>query len=170
MGDGIRTFTVLLWALCAVNSPSYAQENTSIIEEEAMPQAPTLVYGAAKKENGTMDKVLVEQPAGAPNPLGNPIVSDVPPEDFGNSPEQQAPLSSNETAPSALSSGPNTSGTVPFAPGSPQEASDLGKEFQNTLVEGNGMIYDIQAYPTQDIDVIGNSANPETIYSPNVNP
>ena len=50
------------------------------------------------------------------------------------------------------------------------QAQQLGDKFQNTLMEANGMIYDVQAYPEADIPVIGDSANPKTIYSPNVNP
>ena len=37
-------------------------------------------------------------------------------------------------------------------------------------MEADGMVYDVQAYPTEDLKAIGNSSNPETIYSPNVNP
>ena len=48
-------------------------------------------------------------------------------------------------------------------------SNDLGRDFQNTLLEANGMVYDVQAYPLKDMGVIGNSANPKTIYSPNVN-
>ena len=43
-------------------------------------------------------------------------------------------------------------------------------QFQNTLMEANGMVYDVQAFPEADVPVISDTSNPETIYSPNVNP
>ena len=36
-------------------------------------------------------------------------------------------------------------------------------------MEANGRIYDIQSYPEQDINVMNNPSDPQTIYSPNVN-
>ncbi len=174
MGDGMRTFAVLLWVLCAMNSNSYAQSENTIIEEESNPSAPTMVYGAAKKADGTIDSVLLEQPENAENPLGNPITSDQPPEIIPPAQNHAASVSTSSPAPSSinnLGSGPQG---IPVGqgvlPNSPQAAQALGKDFQNTLVEGNGMIYDIQAYPEQDINVMSNPANPQTIYSPNVNP
>lgn len=180
MGEGMRTLAVLVWALCAVNSNSYAQGNGMIIGEESATDAPTIVYGAAKKADGKTDEVVVEQPENALNPLGNPIPDNQPPEVIGGDSPVQAKgtLQNNNTAPgpqgvSLPATGPQgvpVTANQPVVPGSPQEAVELGKQFQNTLVEGNGMIYDIQAYPAEDLKVLGNPANPQTIYSPNVNP
>lgn len=182
MGEGMRTLAVLVWALCAVNSNSYAQGNGMIIGEESAAGAPTIVYGAAKKADGKSDRVIIEQPEDAPNPLGNPIPVNQPPEVIGGdnpAPVQvkgavqndnMAPDPQGVPLPAAGPQGIPVTANQPVVPGSPQEAVELGKQFQNTLVEGNGMIYDIQAYPTEDLKVLSNPANPQTIYSPNVNP
>ena len=45
----------------------------------------------------------------------------------------------------------------------------LGNDFENTLLEANDRVYDVQSYPEADFKAMGNSANPQTIYSPNVN-
>ena len=52
---------------------------------------------------------------------------------------------------------------------SKKEDAELGKQFRNTLLEANGRVYDIQSYPEQDFMLMNNSAEPQTIYSPNVN-
>lgn len=162
MNEAMRNLAVLVWAVCAINNNSYASDNKMIIAEEAASSAtPTIVYGAAKEKDGGEDEFAVEQAPGAPNPLGEPIeaVADVNKGDalLDTIPEVKMPKNNTE-----MQAGNRV---VP-----PSEAQKLGKDFQNTIEESNGMIYDIQAYPAKDLGVMGDSANPQTIYSPNVNP
>ena len=89
--------------------------------------------------------------------------------------ENDANVSDESAAPASESKGvvkPSTAerpGPVP-QPETPLNSQQLGKDFQNTLMEANGMVYDVQAYPVEDFDAIGDPSNPQTIYSPNVNP
>ena len=164
MGEGIRNFALLLWAACAINSDAHAQTTQAIAEEQL--DAPTEVMAVAKTSEGGDDVFIVEQPKDAPNPLGNPIEADG--EDEISDETMPSDISTN-SLPSELNdkkgAGVNDNNVVPES-----QAQQLGNKFQNTLMEANGMIYDVQAYPEADIPVIGDSANPETIYSPNVNP
>lgn len=161
MGEGIRNFALLLWAACAINNDAYAQTTQAITEEQL--DAPTEVMAVAKTSEGGDDVFIVEQPKDAPNPLGNPIVEN---ENNKNNQKQDnfLPVSSPEIM-KKEKNGADTNEVVPES-----QAQQLGDKFQNTLMEANGMIYDVQAYPEADIPVIGDSANPKTIYSPNVNP
>ena len=116
---------------------------------------PTVFYGAAKTSDGKEKVFVVEQPKNAPNPLGNPIVGpDKPVEVFGN----LDGLRDNQSQ-------SNISDT--------QEASEnqnnLGEAFENTLLEANGRVYDVQSYPKADFKAMENPSDPKTIYSPNVN-
>lgn len=157
MNEGFRNLALLVWALCAVNSNSYASDNKIVIAEEMTQESPTIVYGAAKKADGEVDEVVVEQPQNGPNPLGNPIVI---PEKY----EAQAKVATPE--------GKRFSASSPQSTGNEEAPNPqaLGKDFQNTLLEANGMVYDVQAYPEKDLKAIGNPSEPATIYSPNVNP
>ena len=116
---------------------------------------PTIVYGAAATPEGGQNVFVVEQPENAPNPLGDPLVSSDKPvkvydiDDAKNATENSA---SNSSA------GVNE-----------QSAKNLGDDFQNTLMEANGRVYDVQSYPVQDFKAMENPSNPQTIYSPNVN-
>ena len=157
LGEGIRNFAVLLWTVCAINSEAYAQTSQTIGEEQM--DTPTEVMAIAKTSAGDDDVFIVEQPKGAPNPLGNPIAAN------GEKIVESAGFVSETSNPETNTEVNNRNVVVP-----PSEAQKLGKDFQNTLEEANGMIYDVQSYPEADIPVISDSANPETIYSPNVNP
>lgn len=136
MNEGFRNLALLVWALCAVNSNSYAQDSATVITEESSTSAPTIVYGAARKADGETDEVLIEQPAGAPNPLGNPLP---------DAAEQQQPQAVTEPV-----SGGNADNApaaaepmqdVPNVQGQPVvSAPKLGQEFQNTLMEADGMV------------------------------
>lgn len=180
MNEGLRNLTVLLWALCAVNNNSYASDSNIVIAEEAAQNDPTIIYGSARKSANEVDSVILEQPANAGNPLGNPIVlNDTPTApvvttNVGANANvakpvvnvggpQGIPVVGNGIGPVADGSGPQG---VPVVPNS---AAQLGNQFQNTVEEANGMVYDTQAYPVEDLDVMENSSNPQTIYSPNVN-
>lgn len=162
MVNGMRNVALLVWAACAMNSEALAQNKPGIAEEttsESTVQGPTVVFGAAATAAGGEDAVVVEQPAGAANPLGNPIPEQVvaqPAVTESNADAEAAPVNETENS--------EENKAV-----SPAAAEKLGKDFQNTLMEANGMVYDVQAYPEADLPVIGDPANPETIYSPNVN-
>ena len=137
---------------------------------------PTVVFGAAATPDGEQNTFVVEQPEGAPNPLGDPIAgSNTPPQVFDVPAEMsnQVQSSSDQSIPQPIED-PNALNeqnmVEPSVSNNPTaEAQSLGEDFQNTLTEANGRIYDIQSYPEQDVNVMGNSSEPQTIYSPNVN-
>ena len=143
----------IVWALFAM-----AQE------PEKNDYPPTVIFGAAATATGGQNEFVVEQPDGAPNPLGDPIdVSDTPPQ-VADIPEEMSNRSVRQNADDAVSQqAAQSQGNLPA------ESQALGKDFQNTLLEANGRVYDVQSYPEQDFNLIGNPANPQTIYSPNVN-
>lgn len=164
MSEAMRNLIVLMWAVCAINTEAFASSQPGISEETAAQNAaaPTVVFGEAQTPDGKEDAVLVEQPENAPNPLGNPIPEQI--EDAG-----EASVVSGRQDKQVLRSGENPAEESNAAV-RPSAAKQLGGKFQNTLMEANGMVYDVQAYPEADLPVIGDPANPETIYSPNVNP
>lgn len=163
MSEAIRNLALLVWAVSAINSNAYAETKPGIMEETAAESAassPTVVFGAAATPNGEENTFVVEQPENAANPLGDPIPEQIAPQPAAES--VAAPVKAQETTVDSEETGNKVV--------APSAAEKLGKDFQNTLMESNGMVYDIQAYPEADLPVINNSANPETIYSPNVNP
>ena len=114
----------------------------------------TIIYSSAATQDGKQNVFIVEQPKDAPNPLGNPIPNpNKPVEVFGNVYNKADDLTQPDTA--------NTTAN--------QQQQNLGNDFENTLLEANDRVYDIQSYPTADFKAMGDSANPKTIYSPNVN-
>ena len=153
--------------------------NIMIFSALAQENSPTVVFGAAATPDGKQNTFMVEQPKDAPNPLGNPITGDnTTPQVFDVSNEMTNQSTSTDNLqpapqpiddPNALSEqntvAPNESSNADL----PQEAQSLGQDFQNTLMEANGRIYDVQSYPEQDINVMDNPSDPQTIYSPNVN-
>ena len=115
---------------------------------------PTFVYGSAKTQDGGQDVFVVQQQDNLVNPLGNPIVEPYKPvEDFGDAYDQNV---DNSQANSNTLENTNSQ-------------KNLGSEFENTLLEANDRVYDIQSYPKADFKAMENPANPITIYSPNVN-
>ncbi len=171
MSEALKNFTLLLWAMCAIHTNAYAGEKQGVAEEndlQTLAEAPTVVYGSAQTASGGEDTFVVEQPDNAPNPLGDPLPEpQTPRKDYTleqNRPSQQAAAENSVVAP-ALGNGPQG---VPVV--GPDSAQELGNQFQNTLTEANGMVYDVQAFPEADMPVISNPSDPETIYSPNVNP
>ena len=171
MSEALKNFTLLLWAMCAIHTNAYAGEKQGVAEEndlQTLAEAPTVVYGSAQTASGGEDTFVVEQPDNAPTPLGDPLPEpQTPPNDYTleqNRPSQQAAAENSVVAP-ALGNGPQG---VPVV--GPDSAQELGNQFQNTLTEANGMVYDVQAFPEADMPVISNPSDPETIYSPNVNP
>ena len=117
-------------------------------------ELPTVVMGEAQNPNGSENVFIVAQPEDAPNPLGDPIV--------GNNQEAKTVINNDIDA-----TGAETKSTENQQP---QNAEQAGKDFENTLLEANGRVYDVQSYPEGDLPLMDNSANPDTIYSPNVNP
>lgn len=117
-------------------------------------EMPTVVMGEAQNPNGSDNVFIVAQPENAPNPLGDPIV--------GNNQEAKTVINNDIDA-----TGAETKSTENQQP---QNAEQAGKDFENTLLEANGRVYDVQSYPEGDLPLMDNSANPDTIYSPNVNP
>lgn len=112
----------------------------------------TIVYGSAATKDNGQNVFIVEQPKDAPNPLGDPIPNqDKPVEVFG------------DVYP------PNTNLTHTNNTATTSNTQNLGNDFENTLLEANDRVYDIQSYPKADFKAMENPAQPETIYSPNVN-
>lgn len=165
MSEMMKNFAMLLWVACAVNSGSRSAYAQGIQEENMQMQAetsPTIVIGKSKRPDGTTDEVVVEQPDNNVNPLGNPLPEVI------EEPGRPATLPTGIKQASPAVAAPQAAEQA--LPDNNASAEDLGKQFQNTLMEANGMVYDVQAYPVQDLKAIGNPSNPETIYSPNVNP
>ena len=147
-------------------SANAAAADTSISNDNS---TPTVVLGEAARPDGGQNIFIVEQPKNLPNPLGDPIVGpNTPPKVFnedssnGNTKNYRSPSNNQwQEAPSVPD---------PIQNLSPQEEGiSLGKDFQNTLMEANDRIYDVQSYPIEDINVMSNPSEPQTIYSPNVN-
>jgi hypothetical protein len=130
---------------------------------------PTVVFGEAARPDGGQNVFVVEQPKNAPNPLGDPIVGpNTPPEVFNEDSDNDN--TKNYPSPSNNQWQEAPSVPEPIQNSSPQEEGlFLGKDFQNTLMEANDRIYDVQSYPIEDINVMSNPSEPQTIYSPNVN-
>ena len=186
MSEALKNLTLLLWAMCAIYTDAYAAEKQGVAEENNLQnaaEAPTIVYGSAQNASGGEDSFVVEQPDGAQNPLGDPLPEpQMPPEDYTLQPNQPSQQTTSEnsaaTTSSSLGNGPQGVPVVGQNANGPQgvpvvgdnSAQELGNQFQNTLMEANGMVYDVQAFPEADVPVISDPSNPETIYSPNVNP
>ncbi len=151
--DGIGLITVIL---------SILSSNLSHAAEQPVNNKPTIVYGTAATPDGKENVFVVEQPKGAPNPLGDPIPTTQPTEVFEPVSESLSPTAAQENPPVEAISPSATENP-------PAEADTLGREFRNTLMEANGMVYDVQAYPEQDFKLMSNPGEPQTIYSPNVN-
>lgn len=126
-------------------------------------EIPTIVYGEAKRSDGGENVFVVEQPKDAPNPLGHPLPNpDNPVEVFG---DEYHPINANTTTNNTFNGETNTGS----AQNQTQTIQNLGKDFENTLLEANGRVYDVQSYPKADFKAMEDPADPATIYSPNVN-
>ncbi len=150
--DGIGLITVVLTIL---SSNVHAAENVN-------DNSPTLVYSSAATADGKENVFIVEQPKDAPNPLGNPLPDTPSPQVV-----QPALATPHSVSISQKQSTDTQNYNVPT--NLPAEDKALGQKFQNTIMEADGMVYDVQAYPTQDLKLMSNPSNPQTIYSPNVN-
>lgn len=137
--------------------------------QEQKDDNPTLVFGSAATPDGSQNMFLVEQPKNAPNPLGNPIVVTPETENSGEMPNEANTSAASQSPDNAPNVADEVKGVGTPNPNPATEAEALGKDFENTLMEANGRVYDIQSYPEADLKVMDNSSDPQTIYSPNVN-
>ena len=145
-----KVIAFMFFLICLSAAPVWAEE------------VPTIVFGEAATPQGGETAVLVEQPKDAPNPLGDPL----PMPD--NLTEDAPEVVSEKTAANVTEAKPEEKPSFPE--NNPVKAAqELGNDFQNTLTEANGRIYDIQSYPEADVGVMSNPSQPETIYSPSVN-
>ncbi len=162
MSEMVKNFAMLLWIACAINNGSSSAHAQGIQEESKMQSdtMPTIVFGKSERSDGEIDEVVVEQSNNNINPLGDPL------------PEVVTESKQTETLPTKNNSElSTTSKPDKMSLSKDVDVTDnLGKQFQNTLMEANGRVYDVQSFPVEDMNAIGNSSNPETIYSPNVNP
>lgn len=127
----------------------------AVIIAKAGDDSPTVVYGAAATPDGGQNVFVVEQSKDAPNPLGDPLPpSNVPPKVYSIDDNENVSTNQNNAENSDMSA---------------NDSKNLGDDFQNTLMEANGRVYDVQSYPMEDFKAMGNPSNPQTIYSPNVN-
>ena len=153
MNEALRNFAVLLWAVCAINSNSYAGSDKPIIQEESQPEAPTVIMGEAMTPSGQFNNVVVEQPADAHNPLGDPIVDD---SNNTNSPAvvNAAPtidVSRQNLVPIASQSAP--SGVLqPGEVALPQPSNQPSNQIENEMYQSGDDIIDVQAFPMNDVN------------------
>lgn len=144
--------------------PALAQTQESIIPQG---KEPTIVYGSAATPSGKNDTYTVEQPADAPNPLGNPIVPDANPQPIypDNVQEGTSPTNSSATTDTNTMGPDETPDTLspmsivnqsaeqnpaPFSESPEQQQNQI----QNTLYQGGNRIYDVQSFPVNDINEI----------------
>lgn len=142
--------------------PALAQTQESIIPQG---QDPTIVYGSAATASGKNDTYIVEQPADAPNPLGNPIVPDVNPQPAYSNNNQTDTPSAADSSPADTMGPDETPDTLspmsivnqsaeqnpaPFSESPEQQQNQI----QNTLYQGGNRIYDVQSFPVNDINEI----------------
>ena len=147
MNEAMRNLAVLLWAVCAMNNNSYAGDSM-VIREETVPSQPTIIIGEALTPSGKIREAIVEQPAGAPNPLGNPIVDEDTISDNVEPVRQKVQNMPKDTKPMNLieqsaNSHPLENGEVAL----PQPS----KQIENELYQSGDDIIDVQAYPIEDV-------------------
>lgn len=136
-------------------------------ENELQKESPTIIYGASETAPGVSDAVEVIQKAGAPNPLGNPII---------NTEESQVPAASGDdlidenkvdfddsdyqqnNTPKTFQIN-ETSRQNPSIQDEPNPA-DMNNKIQNTMYESGGRIYDIQSYPDADVQKMESPEQP----------
>lgn len=123
---------------------------------------PTVVFGEAANPDGGKNVFVVEQPNNEVNPLGDPLPN------IANDKNINTVDKVENTYPENIKP-QSTEGEHISDSDLPKEDAELGRQFRNTLLEANGMVYDVQSYPEKDFELMNNSADPQTIYSPNVN-
>lgn len=152
MNEAFRNLAVLLWAVCAINSNSYANDKLTI-SEEAMPAQPTVIMGTAKTPSGKTDEFIVEQPADSGNPLGNPIVG---PNNNQNNSGSEENNSMPATVEPTTSSQPK--GIVQVSPQGVLQNDEIplpqNGKIENELYQDDNDIIDVQAYPINDVSTV----------------
>lgn len=155
MNEALRNLAVLVYAVCAINNNSYAQANNLAISEEAMPAQPTMIIGKAHKPGGGYNEVTVEQPAGAPNPLGNPIVNEDADEAEPDAVSPLVPVSpstAGNEAPAGNDPEVLAKESAPLGEWKPGEvALPEGNRIQNEILQSDDEIIDVQEYPIKDV-------------------
>lgn len=148
MNEALRNFTVLLWAVCAINSNSYAGSSKVTIREEPRPAQPTVIIGEALTPSGRMKKAVVEQPAGASNPLGDPIVDEADEPAAPIAPVVPVAGETEKHQPVNLVRQSSPSGELqPGQVALPQPSNRI----ENELYQSGDDIIDVQAFPTDDV-------------------
>lgn len=122
-----------------------------LISTNSFSQTPTIVFGSSELPNHQPDSVLLIQPEGAPNPLGDPIVS-IP----QNNVTKNQNINQSQNDEPAENIGVNMVKQVseqnppPFSV-TPEQ---LKNKIENTLYQSGDRIYDIQSFPLKDINKI----------------
>lgn len=152
MDEALRNLTMILWAYCAVNSPKPVEAKMVTINEEVPPAQETVVYGAAQTPSGKENVFEVEQPDGAPNPLGNPIAETGSDDNFGKAVGANMP---------ALPSQPKKNVSKLIANDEVGEALGPGQiplpengKIENELYQQGDDIVDVQAFPIKDVNEV----------------
>lgn len=156
MAKFIRNLSVFMCGVCV--AAGYGAVHAEMIAtDSAVDSGEVMVYGASKNLSGQADEVLLEQPATAENPLGNPIVS---PDDV-SAPAVAVP-SVVPAAPEVSAVSPRIEESLPQNPSvSSETPQEVNQQIQDTLYESGGRIYDVQSYPASDV---------KKIEEPNLNP
>ena len=146
MNEAVRNLAVLLWAVCAMNGNSFANDGL-IIREENIPTSPTVIIGKAVTPTGKMREEIVVQPENAPNPLGNPIVDEPT---ANTSSETTAPMTETQNEqeiPHIIKQSRQSGELSPDSVALPQPSNRI----ENELYQSGNDIIDVQAYPIEDV-------------------
>lgn len=151
-------------ALVLFSANVFAQDVTDTLtvqEDLQLNSTPTEVFGAAANASGGVNTDVVEQAAGAPNPLGDPIANpDVE--------MQQQSTVSVEPVPSQEASSTTTNALAaqpeikPISQESEQGILQPGElalpqpstRIENELYQSGNDIIDVQAYPIDDVSTV----------------
>lgn len=163
----MKKFLLCTSALVLLSTSVWAQDITDTVtvqEDMQINSTPTEVFGAAANASGGVNTDIVEQAAGASNPLGNPLDTE---------------SSSQGQAQSAVSVEPASSQSAQPVPAEPQikpisQTSEQGilqpgelalpqpsTRIENELYQSGNDIIDVQAYPIDDVS---------TVTEPNIQP
>lgn len=130
----------------------------------------TVIYGASETAPGVYDNATVQLTPEEGNIMGQPIVGDgfqsaldSASSDMVDEPSANNLSTTNVSMPSQMAPSNVVSESLPQNPQiSPQESPQaVNQQIQNTLYESGGRIYDVQSYPTSDVN---------TIEEPNIQP
>ena len=122
-----------------------------LISTNSFSQTPTIVFGSSELPNHKPDSVLLIQPKGSPNPLGDPIIT-MP----QNNVQENQNVNQSQNAEHTENIGVNMVNQVseqnplPFS----LTPEQLKNKIENTLYQGGDRIYDIQSFPLKDINKI----------------